>query len=236
VTSRRVLLWRHGRTGWNVEHRFQGQADPPLDDVGKAQSAASARLLVPYGPTAIVSSDLARAVQTARPLAELLGLPVELDPRLRERSMGRWEGLTRDDVVRRYPDEFAHWAAGREAYPHGSESRAELAERAFAAVTETDGETVVVVTHSATAMALTGRLLGLPVSGWRAVGPLGNGRWSEFRGDEHGWQLRAHNVGPLGVPVTGLSTSDSFTGAAPVGDGNGGVPADAEALDAGPAR
>ncbi|HEV7654012.1 MAG TPA: histidine phosphatase family protein [Mycobacteriales bacterium] len=234
MTTRRVLLWRHGRTGWNVEHRFQGQSDPPLDDVGKAQSAASARLLVPYGPAAIVSSDLARAVQTARPLADLVGLPIAIDPRLRERSMGRWEGLTRDEVIRRFPDEFTHWAAGRELYPRDSESRIELAERALAAVTEAEGETIVVVTHSATAMALTGRMLGLPVTDWRAVGPLGNCRWSEFRGDEHGWQLRAHNVGPLGVPVTGLSTSDGVAAAEPTGDAPDG--AEIEALDAGPAR
>jgi probable phosphoglycerate mutase len=228
--SRRVLLWRHGRTRWNVEHRFQGQADPPLDEVGKQQAVASARLLVAYSPTAIVSSDLCRAVQTARPLADLLGLPVILDPRLRERSLGEWEGLTREEVVRRHPEQYADWLAGREAHQHGSESRAELGERALAALTGSEGDTVVLVTHSATAMALTGRLLGLPVTGWRAVGPLGNGRWSEFSSDEHGWRLRAHNLGPLGLPVTGLSTSDGSV-AAPVETAT-----DAEAIDAEPAR
>jgi probable phosphoglycerate mutase len=56
-TPRRVLLWRHGRTRWNVEHRFQGQADPPLDEVGRLQAAASARLLVAYSPSAIRVTD-----------------------------------------------------------------------------------------------------------------------------------------------------------------------------------
>jgi glucosyl-3-phosphoglycerate phosphatase len=225
---RRVLVWRHGRTRWNVEHRFQGQADPPLDEVGRLQAAESARLLVAYSPTAIISSDLARAVQTARPLAELVGLPVILDPQLRERSLGEWEGLTRDEVVRAYPEQYAQWVAGRDAPQIGGETRAQLGERSLAALAAAQGDTVVLVTHSATAMALTGRLLGLPVSGWRAVGPLGNGRWSEFTVDEHGWRLRAHNLGPLGSPMTGLSTSD------------GSVPAveapDAEAVDAEPAR
>jgi broad specificity phosphatase PhoE len=229
VTPRRVLLWRHGRTRWNVQHRFQGQADPPLDDVGRQQAAASARLLAGYSPTSVVSSDLRRAVQTARPLAELLGLPVMLDRRLRERSLGAWEGLTRDEVVRRHPEQYARWLAGREAHQHGSETRDELGQRALAALAGVEGDTVVLVTHSATAMALTGRLLGLPVTGWRAVGPLGNGRWSEFTSDEHGWRLRAHNLGPLGSPVTGLSTSD---GSAPAAE----TPADAEAVDAEPAR
>jgi probable phosphoglycerate mutase len=169
-------------------------------------------------------------VQTARPLAELVGLPVILDRRLRERSLGEWEGLTRDEVVRRHPEQYAYWLAGRDVLPHGGEARAELGERALAALAGAEGETVVLVTHSATAMALTGRLLGLPVTGWRAVGPLGNGRWSEFTADDHGWRLRAHNLGPLGWPVTGLSTSDGLVAAVDV------TATDARAIDAEPAR
>ena len=230
LTPRRVLVWRHGRTRWNVEHRFQGQADPPLDEVGRSQAAASARLLVACSPTAIISSDLARAVQTARPLAELVGLPVILDQRLRERSLGEWEGLTRAEVVRHHPEQYAHWLAGRDAPQSGGETRAELGERSLAALAGAEGETVVLVTHSATAMALTGRLLGLPVTGWRPVGPLGNGRWSEFSFDDYGWRLRAHNVGPLGSPVTGLSTSDGSVAAVEVSA------VDVEAVDAEPAR
>jgi glucosyl-3-phosphoglycerate phosphatase len=229
VTPRRVLLWRHGRTRWNVEHRFQGQADPPLDEVGRQQAVAAARMLVAYSPTAIVSSDLCRAVQTARPLAELVGLPVLLDRRLRERSLGEWEGLTRDEVVRRHPEQYARWLAGRDAPQRGSETRAELGERAVAALAGAEGDTIVLVTHSATAIALTGRLLGLPVTGWRAVGPLGNGRWSEFTCDEHGWRLRVHNLGPVGSPVSGLSTSDGSMATVETA-------ADAEAVDAEPAR
>lgn len=228
MTPRRVLLWRHGRTRWNVEHRFQGQADPPLDEVGRQQAIVGARLLAAYQPTVVVTSDLHRAVQTARPLAELLGRPVALDARLRERSLGSWEGLTRDEVGHAHPDEYGHWLAGREAHQEGSESRTEVGDRAMAALADAVGDTVVLVSHSATAMALTGRLLGLPVTGWRAVGPLGNGRWSEFTEDEHGWRLRAHNLGPLGTPVSGLSTSD----------GSAGVAAElaVEAVDAGPGR
>ena len=173
MTARRVLLWRHGRTAWNVEHRFQGQADPPLDEVGQAQAAAAAPLLAAFSPVAIVSSDLRRATETARSLAERLGLPVALDRRLRERSLGRWEGLTRDEVGRRYPVEYAHWLAGREDCQHGSEPRPDLGDRAVAALTATVGETVVLVTHSATAIALTGRLLGLPVPALAGRGSAG---------------------------------------------------------------
>ena len=232
LTPRRVLLWRHGRTRWNVEHRFQGQADPPLDEVGPAAGGG-------VGPAA--GRVLAQRDHLLRPLPgpcrrrgrwpSSLGLPVILDRRLRERSLGEWEGLTRDEVVRRHPEQYAHWLAGRDAPQHGGETRAELGERSLAALAGAEGETVVLVTHSATAMALTGRLLGLPVTGWRAVGPLGNGRWSEFTADEHGWRLRAHNVGPLGSPVTGLSTSDGSVAAVEVSRAT-----DAEAVDAEPAR
>jgi probable phosphoglycerate mutase len=221
VTARRLLLWRHGRTAWNVEHRFQGQSDPPLDEVGRVQSAAAAAMLATLSPVAVVSSDLRRAVDTARPLADRLGLPVTLDPRLRERALGRWEGLTRNEVGRLYPQEYADWLAGREDCQPGSEPRDELADRSVAALADTVGETVVLVTHSATAIALTGRLLGLPLSAWRAIGPLSNCHWSELRLDEHGWRLRAHNVGPAGPVV-------------PAARGRDELPADVEALDAGP--
>ena len=225
MTARRVLLWRHGRTAWDVEHRFQGQADPPPDEVGRAQSAVAAAMLAAFSPVAVVSSDLRRAVDTALPLADRLGLPTTLDVRLRERSLGRWEGLTRGEVGRLYPEEYAHWLAGREDCQLGSEPREVLADRAVAALVDTVGETVVLVTHSATAIALTGRLLGLPVQAWRGVGPLANCHWSELRLDDHGWRLRAHNVGPAGPVVP-----------EPVGTRDVDVPADVEALDAGPVR
>ena len=232
----RVLLWRHGRTRWNVEHRFQGQADPPLDEVGARQSVVGARLLATYAPDVVMSSDLCRAVQTARPLADLLRLPVALDARLRERSLGPWEGLTRDEVGRRHPEEYAHWLAGREDRQGGSEPRAELADRAFAALAGAAGETVVLVTHSATAIALTGRLLGLPLSGWRAVGPLANGRWSELTRDEHGWRLRAHNVGPVAaLPGRDGASPEPVAALASTQDTAADVTADPEAVDAGPA-
>jgi broad specificity phosphatase PhoE len=224
VTARRILLWRHGRTAWNLQRRFQGQADPPLDDVGLAQAREAAAMLAAFAPVAIVSSDLKRASETAAPLAGLLGLPVTLDPRLRERSLGHWEGLTRDEVGRLYPDELAAWLAGQEDCQPDSEPRVEVANRALAALTDTVGETVVLVTHSATAIALTGELLRLPRPLWRGVGPLANCHWSELRLDDHGWRLRAHNVGPAGqvvpVPVADRLAEE--------------MPPDAEALDAGP--
>ena len=89
------MLWRHGQTMWNVEHRFQGQTDIPLDETGEAQAEYAARRLATLRPDAIFSSDLIRAASTAAPLARLTGVPVTLDKELRERFGGDWEGLNR---------------------------------------------------------------------------------------------------------------------------------------------
>src|SRR6185437_6520135 len=91
--AKRLVLWRHGQTTWNLEHRFQGQTDIPLDPTGEAQAEQAARRLATLRPHALFSSDLSRAQQTAAPLARLTGLPVTLDKDLRERFGGDWEGL-----------------------------------------------------------------------------------------------------------------------------------------------
>ncbi|MGB4689916.1 MAG: histidine phosphatase family protein, partial [Candidatus Nanopelagicales bacterium] len=82
--SRKVVFWRHGRTEWNAQRRFQGQTDIPLDEVGLEQASDAARLLVGVRPTRIISSDLSRAASTASALAELVNLDVRTFAGLRE--------------------------------------------------------------------------------------------------------------------------------------------------------
>jgi probable phosphoglycerate mutase len=226
VSAPRVIIWRHGRTAWNAEGRFQGQADPPLDDVGTAQARAAAALLAGFGVTAIVSSDLQRAAQTADALSARTGIPVTLDQRLRERSLGHWEGLTRGEVEATFPDEFADWVVGRELTRRGGETRARVAQRAFALFESlSDQGVIVLVTHSATALALTGAVLRLPHER-HALGPLANCHWTELvRQDDGHYRLRAHNVGPPGAVVP--------RGPVEGGDPNADPP-DVVALDASP--
>jgi probable phosphoglycerate mutase len=206
MTTRHLLLLRHGRTAWNAERRFQGQADPPLDDVGRAQAYEVAAIIAALAPTTLVSSDAARAVQTAERVATATGLPVQIEPRLRERSLGHWEGLTRDEVAERYPDEYADWVAGRDVSRRGGETRDQVAARALAAFGEWDHVPIrVVVTHSATAMALCNALLGMDQT-LHVLGPLANCHWSELTADAlHGsgalWRLRGHNLGAPGAIV-----------------------------------
>lgn len=216
---RRLVLLRHGRTAWNAQRRFQGQADPPLDEVGRAQAYEVAGLIAAMRPDLLVTSDAARARQTAEIIGDAVKLPVAADPRYRERHLGHWQGLTRDEVASTYPDEYADWVAGRDVSRRGGETRLEVSQRAVAAFVELPAvPTTVLVTHSATAMALTNALLGIEQEA-HPLGPLANCHWSELYVEEvgtgSGWRLRGHNLGtpgtvvPLPVRLDGDDASDA---------------------------
>jgi broad specificity phosphatase PhoE len=198
--SNRLVLWRHGQTQWNMESRFQGQTDIPLDAEGERQAERAARLLAGLRPAAIISSDLGRAMATAAPLARLTGLPVTPDKDLRERFGGLWEGLTDQEIRTRYPAEHAQWL------PPGGESSAVVAERAGAAMERiagsmAPGTLVVVVSHGAAIRLGAARLLGFPEELWGAVGPLANCAWSVVGRRRSRWRLLEHNAGTLPEPV-----------------------------------
>ena len=88
----RIVLWRHGQTDWNVENRFQGHSDIPLNKVGQYQASEAAKVLAALRPDRIISSDLIRAQSTAAALAALTDITVEINPNLRETDGGLWEG------------------------------------------------------------------------------------------------------------------------------------------------
>lgn len=204
-----MVLWRHGQTAWNLEDRFQGSTDVELDEVGRAQAERSARLLAALGPRAIVSSDLARAADTARALAALCGLEVRLDPRLRETYGGRWQGRTVSELMTEDRELYTSWRAGEDVPAGGGERRTELAARVVPAITEAlgdlaDGETLVVVTHGGSARAAIGSMLTLPLDRWAVIGGLANCCWSVLEEiASPGWRLVEHNAGSLPEPVMG---------------------------------
>src|SRR4051794_22272581 len=171
--TRRLVLWRHGRTEWNATGRIQGQLDPPLDAVGVEQAQHAAAVLAALPPAAIVSSDLERAAVTAGALAGRVGLPVASDVRLREIGLGTWEGLLREEVEQRFPGEFMAWMRGDDVRRGGGETYAEVGARGAACVLEqlakTDG-LVVAVTHGGTARATIGVLLDLDLDSWWRLG------------------------------------------------------------------
>jgi probable phosphoglycerate mutase len=194
----RLLVWRHGRTEWNAHGRFQGQLDPPLDDEGRAQATRTAPQLADLladRRTAVVASDLQRARETAGVLAALLGVPLQVDARLREHGLGCWEGLTREEVAERHPEQYADWLAGRPVRGRGGESADSVAARALAAVAALPPvDVAVLVTHGGTAGRLIEMLLGLGVDQRRIFGPLGNCAWSELTVQGSRWRLMRHNV------------------------------------------
>lgn len=144
-----ILLVRHGETDWNRDRRWQGHADPPLNEEGRRQAQALAEALAGEDVAAVYSSDLLRAHETARIVAERLGLEVTALPDLREVDVGSWSGLTRDEIAHRFP--------GAERW-EGGETREEMAERVLGAVRRIaaahPGGRVLVVTHGGPVRAL----------------------------------------------------------------------------------
>ena len=161
----RVLLIRHGQSQGNAEQRFGGHSPTPLSGLGHRQAEATARALVHERVTAVYSSDLLRAVQTAEPLARATGLEIARTPALRERSVGLMEGLTFEEAAAAHPDEYA--ALLRRDFEHvlaGGESYRQLLDRAAAeldrAVEQNRGGTVVLFSHTGTICILALHLMG----------------------------------------------------------------------------
>lgn len=148
----RILLIRHATSAWNVEGRWQGQADPPLSQTGRAEArAAAARLRGTVG--AVVASDLERAFQTATILAEELDLdPPVPDPGLREIDVGEWSGLTRDEIEERWPGLLEEWrAGGLDRIPGGEERdrfRARVLDALGRVAARAPAEELLAVTHA----------------------------------------------------------------------------------------
>ncbi len=153
-TPVRILLARHGETVFNVEGRWQGQADSPLTDRGRAQAAELARALADEQIAAVYSSDLGRAADTAAEVAALHQLEVTTEPRLREIDVGAWTGKHRDEINAAFPGGLKAWATRPSGYqlPEGEQIRAAQA-RALSFFNERMpthvGQTVVVISHGA---------------------------------------------------------------------------------------
>lgn len=205
----RIVLWRHGQTNWNIENRFQGHSDIPLNDVGLQQAERAAPLLLALRPSKIISSDLIRAQQTAAALAKIATLDVAIDPGLRETNGGNWEGKTGAENRAEDYDRFVNWLDGDDQ-PAGQtgERRSEIAGRAVNAINAAlheDVSTLIVVTHGGTARCILGKMLDMPMNQWSAIGGLSNACWTILESGHHrdGWVLVEHNSGSLPEPIYG---------------------------------
>ena len=160
-----VLLIRHGQSEGNAARRFGGHTATPLSPRGRKQAQATARALKSEGLTAIYSSDLARALETAQALATLTGLTVNPTSAFRERSVGVMEGLTFEDAAQKHPEEYA--ALLRRDFEHvliGGESYRQLLDRAWQKLDEIiarhRGGKIAVFSHTGTICMLALHLMG----------------------------------------------------------------------------
>ena len=149
-----IFLARHGETEWNRVGRWQGNTDIPLSEVGRAQARQLAERLRERDVTEIFTSDLSRARETAEIVAQVLGVTrLRVDPRLRERGFGCFEGLTREECEERHAEVWARYLADRRTVPPGAEPQEQVVARVVAALTavaqsDLTGH-VLVVSHGA---------------------------------------------------------------------------------------
>ena len=207
------MVWlRHGRTAWNHAGRAQGHADVALDEVGRAQAEAVAPYVAAYAPTLLVSSDLARAAQTAVRVAQACGLPVETDPGLREFGLDRARvGLTLGEYAAAHPEAYAVLASGRAGEIPGRESVPDVLARFLPVVDRlvarlAPGECGVLVGHGASMRVALARFLGWSDDALAGLGTFANcgfGVLEEstptFNPGPSRWRLIGYNPGAVGV-------------------------------------
>jgi broad specificity phosphatase PhoE len=152
IAETRALLTRHGQSEWNALGRWQGQADPPLTDLGRRQAHEAARSL--GAVDGIWASDLQRAAETAAIIGDDMGVgPVVVDADLRERDAGEWTGLTRAEIEQRYPGYLPD--GRRPASWESDEQLVARAQRALRRIADaTPGGDVLVITHAGVVFAV----------------------------------------------------------------------------------
>lgn len=204
MTLRRLVLWRHGETDYNATGRMQGHLDSELTPTGRNQARFAVPALVRFDPDIVVTSDLRRAMDTATVFTDASGVPLRVDQRLRETNLGRWQGLTGDEVERGWPGGMATWRVDPTWTPPEGESRVDVAKRAGEVIGGLDAEfdgTALLCVHGGVIIGLTAQLLGLPVDVWPKLGGIANCHWTVLNRRPNGdgaWRLAAYNAGITG--------------------------------------
>lgn len=196
--TERLILVRHGQTAWNLEGRFQGQTDIPLNGLGLAQAAAMAPRVAALSPDALVSSDLGRALQTAQAIAAEAGLQIGADTRLREIHVGTWAGWRHEDALAELPD-FGELLAQGEDFRRSAtgETASEVADRVAPALNDIAdrhrGETTAVVGHGLALRVAIARLLGWDDRVAASLAGLWNCSWTILDRRDSRWRLVSYN-------------------------------------------
>lgn len=194
MSRTQLIIIRHGQTHWNLKLIRQGHLDSPLTERGVAQARALAERLRSETFSALYSSDLGRAVQTAQMIADATGHKIVTDPRLRERHLGIFQGLNGDELKERYPEEYRlHRTMGPSYVIPGGESMRQQVERNVAYFNEIAekhlGETVVVVTHGGVLSGFFRHALSIPLEAPRHF-EFTNASLNVFTYEAGNWMLR----------------------------------------------
>jgi probable phosphoglycerate mutase len=172
TTERLLYVVRHGATDWNQSGRIQGHMDIPLNETGRAQSRLASIRLAVLRATALYSSDLLRAYETAQIIGRATGLEVVQTPGLREINFGVWQGLSSLQIRERDPDVYAARRTNPyDVAPAGAETWRHFYDRAMQAVRDilvtTAAQRVIVVTHSGVCTVIGLHALGFDCTGKR---------------------------------------------------------------------
>jgi broad specificity phosphatase PhoE len=171
-----LCLVRHGQTEWNNEGRYQGQSDIPLNETGRIQARTLARQLKGYLFSAIYTSDLQRARDTADAISAVLNIPITTDIRLREINQGEWEGQFIDIIRNHYSDLWKQRIMDPTSIrPPGGETVGEVAERVYAALDDIvrffPNGSVLIVSHGLALATVVCKVRGIPIGQAYAVIP-----------------------------------------------------------------
>jgi broad specificity phosphatase PhoE len=194
MAVKRVIFIRPGETDWNRDLRYQGWVAIPLSAYGQRQAQRLANYIRNIGVSALYTSDLKRASETAAILAEKLDSEPIADKRLRERDIGKWQGLTQKEMQSWYPDEYKQFLSDPDGYRvPGGESRKDVRERILAAFNDflaaDKGETIAILSHSTAINALLAEII--PGVKFGSVDVSNTSVTTIKRGDDGKWQLVA---------------------------------------------
>jgi 2,3-bisphosphoglycerate-dependent phosphoglycerate mutase len=202
MEATRIIAVRHGETPWNVDARIQGQLDIQLNDTGRWQARRVGQALSSEELSAIYSSDLARAHETARAISEAAGLPVVPHPGLRERRFGMFEGKTFDEIQHNWPEHAHNWRKRIPEWepPQGGESLLQLRERVTRTVHDLasrhKGGQIAIVAHGGVLDALyriaTGQEVNSPRTWQLPNGAINRLLWTPDGFTLVGWSDTQH--------------------------------------------
>jgi len=209
MAVKRVIFIRPGETDWNRQVRWQGWVASPLSDHGKRQAERLANYIRHIGMTALYTSDLKRALQTAEILSAKLGFFAIPDSRLRERNIGEWQGLTIDEMRAWYPEEYNKLLTDSQNYRvPGGESRVDVRKRMAEAfrdiMNQAQGETVGIISHTTAIHELLAELI--PNNNSKEVTVSNTSVTTIARQDGGQWQLVASDDV---MHLEGLATQQS---------------------------